>query len=360
VAEFADVAVYQRGLDVGAYARAGYDRILVKASEGTSYVNPLFAVWWAAAGALGLARGAYHYAKPSRWSGAAEADHFHRTLRAAGGLGPQDWVCLDVEEPGQEHRAAAHAAGFCERMVELGYREGVVYSGTYYLGPAGLTADRLPEGWRRLHLANYNPVGDSRVPLPPGWPRERLVARQYTSTASQPGIPGRSDANRVVREWLDSRSVAEVEEPVTEQDKKDIAREVVDLLMRQVREDGVEDKANPPTRQKSVGALLRSTNNKTGWLQRAVDGTGGVSDRLGLVGAAVAAAREEIAVVGGKVDALTAVAGTEPVTGELLEMDPSPVEHMLAVLLDHLGVEYPPTAPAPPEPHPEALREEPS
>lgn len=78
--EFGDVAVYQRGLDLDAYADAGFDRILVKASEGTGYVNPLFGVWWAAASALGLARGAYHFAKPSRWSGAAEADHFHRTL----------------------------------------------------------------------------------------------------------------------------------------------------------------------------------------------------------------------------------------------------------------------------------------
>ena len=352
MAEFADVASYQRGMDLAAHGAHGYDRVVVKATEGTGYVNPYFARefntktsgfadWWRWAGTLGLARGAYHFARPSQWGGAAEADWFHRALRRAGGLGPRDWPVLDTEESGQERRAALHAAEFCERMVELGYRYGWVYAGTYYLGLAELTPDRLPEGWRNLWLANYNPVGDDRVPLPAGWPRELLVARQYTSSASQPGIPGLSDANRVVREWLDGRSVEE--DPVTEQEMDRIAEKVTALLMRQVREDGVEDEANPPTRQGSVGALLRSTNNKAGWLQKAVGGQGGLSDRVGLVGAAVAAARQEVAVVSGKVDALHTVAGTEPVVGELLEMAPSPVEHMLAVLLDHLGVKYPPT-----------------
>jgi hypothetical protein len=357
VAEFADVAVYQRGLDLVAHAAAGYDRILMKASEGTTYVNPLFGVWWAAAGALGLARGAYHFAKPSRWDGAAEADHFHRTLTAVGGLGPRDWACLDVEEPGQERRAAAHAVGFCERAVELGHPTGTVYGGTYYLGPAGLAAARLPEGWRQLHLAAYSAVPDDRVTLPPGWAREQLVARQYTSDAGQPGVPGRSDANRVVREWLDDGRSME-EDPVTEQEMQRIADKVLAALMAQVAHDGLDDLANPPTKQPSVGALWRSTNNKAGRIQGVLGGVGGVVDRLGLVGAAVAAGRQEVAVVDGKVDALMSMVGAEPVAGELLEMAPSPVEHMLAVLLDHLGVEYPPAVEAAPDPHLETLREE--
>lgn len=333
MAEFCDVSSHQRGLDMAAHAAAGYDRVLVKASEGTNYVNPFFGVWWHAAGALGLARGAYHFARPSKSSGAAEADHFHRTLRTYGGLGERDWVCLDVEEEGQERRACAHAAGFCERMAELGYRDGVVYSGAYYLGPAELTAAALPGGWRRLHVANYNPVADDRVPLPPGWSRDQLVARQYTSSASQPGIPGRSDANRIVREWL--------EEPVTEQDKKDIAR----LVLEALRDDVFS--VQPPIRQAPrAGVVVGATYNKVGDAQSAL---ARLAEQLGLVGVAVHAGRQEVAVVSGKVDALHTIAGTAPVVSELLELNPSPVEHMLAVLLDHLGVEYPPPSQPVPE-----------
>jgi GH25 family lysozyme M1 (1,4-beta-N-acetylmuramidase) len=201
--EFADISSYQQGADIAAYAAGGFRRILLKATEGTTYTNPYFDSWWRKAGAHGLSRGAYHFALPSKSGGAAEADHFVNKVRAAGGLGPRDWVCLDTEDPKERGGAAAeHAARFCERMVALGFGFGVVYSGTWYLEPAGIRAAKLPEGWRQLHIANYSRVPDTAVPLPNGWSPEHVVARQYTDKAHLPGIPGGVDANRVVREWL--------------------------------------------------------------------------------------------------------------------------------------------------------------
>jgi hypothetical protein len=87
-------------------------------------------------------------------------------------------------------------------MVRVGLPAGVIYTGTWYAQPVGLTAAALPAGWRRLHLATYAAIADATMPLPPGWSRDQVVARQYTSTADQPGIPGRSDRSRVLREWL--------------------------------------------------------------------------------------------------------------------------------------------------------------
>ncbi len=266
MSDFADISSHQAGADLAAYARAGHDRILIKASQGTGYANPYFGGWWRSAGQAGLARGAYHYATPSTGStGQAEADQFDRTLRAAGGLGPRDWLCLDVEDPDELGPAAAdHAAAFCARMVQLGYAGGVIYSGTWYLGPVGLTAVMLPERWQWLHLADYRTaVPDSALPLPAGWSPGRLLARQYTDKADQPGIPGASDRNRVLREWLPSAARA------IEEDDMPSADEVADALMARLWGQMTEPPpgAAPdwyPPRQPHPGAVLRRDYEMTG------------------------------------------------------------------------------------------------
>lgn len=264
--DFADISSYQAGADLAAYARAGHDRILIKATEGVSYTNPHFDGWWRSASAAGLARGAYHFARPSRSSGAAEADAFARALGSAGGLGPRDWVVLDVEDPDERGpKAADHAAAFCRRMVELGYAGGVIYSGTWYLGPAGLTAVMLPPAWQWLHLADYRTaVPDSALPLPAGWAPGRLLARQYSETATHAGIPGKSDRNRVLREWLPASAA-----PALEEDDMPSADEVADALMARLwgqmteRPPGAAPDWYPP-RQPHPGAVLRRDYEMTG------------------------------------------------------------------------------------------------
>jgi len=218
--EFSDVSYpYQAGLDLDTYTRSGRDRLLVKASEGTGYTNPLFAIWWQRAKTLGLARGAYHFARPSQSSGTAEADHFVAAVEGAGGAGPRDWVCLDAEDPNDHaNLGGRHAADFANRLVQHGYPTGVIYSGTWYATPVGLTAGILPPGWRRLHLATYNTaVADSAMPLPAGWDRTQVVARQYTNQAVQPGIPGKSDSSRVLREWLPTLGGLVLDDPTAQQ-----------------------------------------------------------------------------------------------------------------------------------------------
>jgi hypothetical protein len=310
---FADISSHQEkppaGVVIGAYAAAGHDRILVKATEGRGYVNPFFARWWVAAGRAGLARGAYHFARPSRTgrslaagpipdhqmgdgyrahladpseappapaaqagvrsagsSAAAEADHFVAVLRAAGGLGPRDWVCLDTEDPDcRTGLAAKHNAAFCVRMMQHGFAVGDVYSYGPYLREIGLTAAMLPPGWRRLHIAHYGRVADAVVPLPPGWGRELVVARQYTESARTAGIPGGSDANRVVREWL-GRGAGEVDDA----DVRRVAAAVKGVLdERDARIRGEAFWANEaagetPIRQENVPRVWAATYRKAG------------------------------------------------------------------------------------------------
>ncbi|MEX5712263.1 GH25 family lysozyme [Parafrankia sp. FMc6] len=304
MSDFADIASpYQDGADLAVYAAAGHDRIVIKASEGTGYRNPRFATWWAAAGRAGLARGAYHYARPSRSAGAAEADYFVSVIQAAGGLGPRDWVWLDTEDPDERGpKAADHAAAFATRMVQLGYTGGVIYSYAPYLAGIGLTAAMLPERWRWLHVAHYNAaVADERVPLPLGWVRDQVLGRQYTDKAAQAGIPGASDRNRVLREWLPSAARAIEEDDVrpsewTPEDRRAVGQAVLDLLWAQMGDVG------PTIKQGDVGDVVGQTYNKAGDLQ----------SKVGALGEDTAAIRSALALILGPDHPATAALSSAP------------------------------------------------
>ncbi|MGI8457603.1 MAG: lysozyme [Propionibacteriaceae bacterium] len=71
-----DVASYQGNLNWTSYRSQGKQFAYVKATEGTSYRNPYFARQYGGSAKAGMIRGAYHFAIPSRSSGAAQADYF--------------------------------------------------------------------------------------------------------------------------------------------------------------------------------------------------------------------------------------------------------------------------------------------
>ncbi len=71
-----DVSSWQGNVDWAAVAAAGARFAFVKATEGTSYVNPYFAQQFGGAYAFGLVRGPYHFALPDRSTGAAQAAWF--------------------------------------------------------------------------------------------------------------------------------------------------------------------------------------------------------------------------------------------------------------------------------------------
>jgi hypothetical protein len=85
-----DVANYQDS----AYNTAGLDFVVVKATEGTSYINPKHSAQVATARTHGLVVAHYHFARPG--SVTAQADHF---LEHAGAR-PGDFLVYDWEDPG--------------------------------------------------------------------------------------------------------------------------------------------------------------------------------------------------------------------------------------------------------------------
>jgi GH25 family lysozyme M1 (1,4-beta-N-acetylmuramidase) len=205
---FADTSHYQT-VNLAAYKAAGYDRLVMKATGGADdgtlrYADSTFPARWREARRVGLARVAYHFARNNN-SGGSEFAWCRSQLQAAGGLGPNDVLCYDSEDDRSSAMiglAAQRTREFTAAAVAAGITYGWIYSGAWYLGPAGITAAMLPPGWRHLWISDYTAgMPDSRIEVPPGWSRSQLVARQYTDSARIPGI-STCDANRVIREWL--------------------------------------------------------------------------------------------------------------------------------------------------------------
>ncbi len=108
-----DATPYLRGLDVSKHqgkidwrqvATAGYRWVYVKATEGRTYVDPLFEGHARGAAEAGLAVGAYHFWWPER-DPATQARHLAATVKGRSLALP---VCLDWE---QEHGLSSRDLG---------------------------------------------------------------------------------------------------------------------------------------------------------------------------------------------------------------------------------------------------------
>ncbi|HEX2898860.1 MAG TPA: glycoside hydrolase family 25 protein [Bacteroidia bacterium] len=88
-----DVSRYQGKIDWRKVKAAGYRFAFIKATEGTDYVDPYFAVNWDEAGDKGVVRGAYHFFRPGQ-DGKAQAEHFLKHLQVRKGDLPP---VLDLE-----------------------------------------------------------------------------------------------------------------------------------------------------------------------------------------------------------------------------------------------------------------------
>jgi lysozyme len=215
VSAFADLSHHNLA-DLRFYA-PGHDRVVLKATEGTGYLDPTFTSRWRQAGELGLARVAYHYLR-NRYSGADQWKWFLSRVAGAGRPGIRDWVCLDTEDTDTPARAAACSQEFVAAAAAAGYHDGLVYTGKWYADPNRVTASLFPSGWRRLWLSDYTAgQPDGAVEVPSGWTGGQIVARQFTDKASVPGVQGGCDYSRVLRDWLSTTPTPEDDMPTPDQ-----------------------------------------------------------------------------------------------------------------------------------------------
>ncbi|MBV9097692.1 MAG: fibronectin type III domain-containing protein [Frankiaceae bacterium] len=188
-----DVSSYQHpngaAISWPAVRKSGHEFAIVKATEGTSYVNPWFARDYGGIRAAAMVRGSYHFAHPARpiASTALTQAKFYvarlGAVTATGTLPP----ALDLESTGGLSRAelVVWAQDFLLDVRQLTGRTPMIYSYPYFwihqLGdPAALA--RYP-----LWMAAYSGGVDPAATL---W--------QYSQSATVSGIRGSVDMSRVL------------------------------------------------------------------------------------------------------------------------------------------------------------------
>lgn len=187
-AQGVDVSHWQGSIDWTKVSSSGKSFAFMKASQGTSRVDPNFIVNAIGAKAAGLLIGPYHFLDAVTPSAARqEAQHFYTTLSSAGvefDLPP----VLDYEHnPGQlsKQRINEIAKNFLDEMKRLTGRTPIIYTGNSFAQQFDAELGSYP-----LWVARYSHQAPYDVP---GW--NTWSFWQYSDSGSVLGITGKVDLN---------------------------------------------------------------------------------------------------------------------------------------------------------------------
>ncbi|WP_239396566.1 GH25 family lysozyme [Frankia sp. CiP3] len=173
---FSDISSNNEFFRADIYKAAGRDMIGIKATEGSSYVNPQWAPWTMAAHDQGLRVVHYHYAGLSDSS--VQAQMFLHVTQAL--YRPGDVFALDLEYP---RMPSGRRKGFAIDFLGRLYGERWLYSFKSYLQDGNIGYIGYP-----LWLANFSAPSWNDSLLPAGYTRNQRIAWQYTDRAHTPGV----------------------------------------------------------------------------------------------------------------------------------------------------------------------------
>lgn len=154
-----DISHWQNSPKLGAAKTAGFDAVIVKATQGTKVTDGTFTHNWWEAQNQGLLRGAYHFGEGA--SGVDQAEFFLATVNP----GTNDLVALDFERNRSgESMSIQEAIEFATHIHDKLGRWPILYGGSdlkeALRGQPSATLGNCP-----LWLAQYGPT----AVLPSGW-----------------------------------------------------------------------------------------------------------------------------------------------------------------------------------------------
>jgi GH25 family lysozyme M1 (1,4-beta-N-acetylmuramidase) len=185
-----DVSGWQGNVDWSAVAKAGVKYAYVKATEGTTYINPYFNQQYGGAKAAGLYAGAYVFARPDQ-SPVPQADYFmaHAQLTNDGKTLP---LMLDLEWPPDSYDMPNGCWGLSPTQMvtwihafvnEVRAKSGkpmVIYTSSSWWNPCTGNSKAFSDQW--LNVADWSGGSPS---LPTGW--GSWTFWQYADGGSVPG-----------------------------------------------------------------------------------------------------------------------------------------------------------------------------
>ncbi len=176
-----DVSGWQKAVDWPAAWRNGARFAIVKATEGTSFRNTWFAQQYNGSAAVGMIRGAYHFALPGRVTAQAQADFFVNNGGAWTPDGRTLPPSLDIEYNPygsntcygfSQAQMVAWVKAFVDRVYQRTGRHAMIYStrdwwsqctgnsaafsaNPLWLARYAATPGRMPAGWKAQTIWQY-------------------------------------------------------------------------------------------------------------------------------------------------------------------------------------------------------------
>lgn len=186
-----DVSQSQPSINWKGVASSGRTFAWVKATDGLQTPDPSFTKGrWAEMKAAGIARGAYHFARPqSGRDPREEVREYLSVVKKAGGLHDGDLVpMLDVERYGAAGNLSPKATlewmrGFVNEMHAQIGRRPIIYTGSFWRDTMGNPADDLD---CELWLAAYVDKPDKWVPS--AWAHRGWTIWQHSDAGKVPGV----------------------------------------------------------------------------------------------------------------------------------------------------------------------------
>ena len=181
-----DISSYQTGIDLG---RVPCDFAIVKATEGTGYVNPACNSQYSSAKGAGKLLGLYHYVTGG--NAVAEANYFIDNVKNYVG---QAILCIDWEQGGNVAWGnMAYLKQLCQQVINRTGVRPLIYVQASAYAPVSQVARELNLGLWIAQYASMDPTGYQSHPWNEG--SYACVIRQYSSTGRLPGWGGNLDLN---------------------------------------------------------------------------------------------------------------------------------------------------------------------
>lgn len=188
-----DIASFQSTLDI---SKVKLDFVIIKATEGTNYVNPSCDRHYQQAIRGGKLRGIYHFARPSKNSAKAEAQFFVKNIK--GYIGDAI-LFLDWEDPGHTSNVSWAKTWLDEVYRLTGVRPAIYMSESvvnrYNWSPVAKANYGLWVAKYRDYVRdyNYNMAQAGAAPKVKWW--SFYMAWQWTSAGRLTGYSGNLDTD---------------------------------------------------------------------------------------------------------------------------------------------------------------------
>lgn len=181
-----DVASYQTGID---FSKVPCDFAIIKATEGTSYVNPACNSQYDSAKKNGKLLGLYHYVKGV--GAVAEANFFVDSIK---NYVRSAILCIDWETGGNVAWGnMAYLKQLCQQVIARTGVRPLIYVQASAYAPVSAVAKSLNCGLWVAQYANMASTGYQAHPWNEG--KYACAIRQYSSTGRLPGWGGSLDLN---------------------------------------------------------------------------------------------------------------------------------------------------------------------